>query len=252
MPHITSYYCINAGELDHIIHQGMEKRLKWHKMNSFVRAINLAHYGELKPHSWSISIGREPNKVHQELPTPSINEMLRPLKERGVIMAEGEYREWEFFKRLYHSMPKAQELDEEIVEDYLFYADKNIFNLIKRVYGRWYSPGVGLREVSDFFPDIADCFIPFINDFPYLRSRLEDEVDKDFFFNYDPEKRVMYIPNHHVSKVIAELEKHKNSFTHKLETAGWEHKDAENLVVPFLFDILEYAKLNERSIMMRI
>jgi hypothetical protein len=230
----------------------MEKRLKWHKMNSFVRAINLAHYGELKPYSWSISVGKEPNRVHEELPTPSINEMLRPLKERGVIMAEGEYREWEFFKRLYHNMPKNQEIDEEIIEDYLYYADKNILNLIKRVYGRWYSPGAGLREIPGFFHEMEELYVPFINDFPHLKSRLEDEIDPEFFSGYDPERRVLYIPNYNVENIKAELEKRKNSLTYKLEAAGWEDKDVENIVLPFLFDILDYAKLNERSIMIRI
>ena len=151
MAQLARYYCIDSRELDHIIFQSVEQKRKWHKMNSYVRTLSFAHASEVKLFNWSLSVGREPVSLFKKIPSPTLDDMIRPLKQRGAIMAEGEYRQWEYFKRLYHTISQMTDVDEEIIEDFIFFSDQVIGNLLNRSHGHWFSPGASLREIPRFF-----------------------------------------------------------------------------------------------------
>ncbi|MCD4785480.1 MAG: hypothetical protein K8T10_16795 [Candidatus Eremiobacteraeota bacterium] len=251
MAHLARYYCIDSRPLDHIISQCLEQRRKWHKMNSYIRTLSLGHAAEVKLFSWSLSTGREPLALSEKISTPTLDEMIRPLKHRGAIMAEGEYREWEYFKRLYNMISHMDGIDDEIIEDFIFYSDQVIGNLLSRCYGHWFAPGASLREIPKFFPELEELYAPFINDFPTLRDKIPINIDLEYIYNYDPERRVTHIPAENVRTLRKELEKRKQSMVYHFQNTNWVEDQIKEMLVPLFFDILDFAWKNDRSVMVR-
>lgn len=251
MAQLARYYCINSRELDRIIYQCIEQRRKWHKMYSYIRTLSLAHAAEITMFNWSLSVGREPISLPKKIPAPTLDEIIRPLKHRGAIMAEGEYREWEYFKRLYNIISHVGDIDDEIIEDYIFFFDQVICNLLSRCYGHWFSPGASLREIPGFFPELESLFIPFINDFPTLKDRIPVNIDLEYIYNYDLERRVTHIPAENVRTLRKELEKRKQSMIYCFQDTNWVGDQIKEMLIPLFFDVLDFAWKNERSVMVR-
>lgn len=237
--------------MDNLIFSSLEDRRKWHKMNPALSTLNTTHHAELKIYNWNVGTGREPNVPFKPIDPPTLDEMVRPLEAQGRIMADGDYRQWEFFKRLFHDLSGMRKVDEEIIEDYIFFADQALYNIIKTSYGRWFAPGAGLKEIPIFFPDLEKYFIPFINDFPHLKRRIPMKIDLEFYHDYDPERRLSYIPHESVRPLRKELNKLKGEMVERFLKTNWKEEDIKEALVPMFFDLLDWSHENERAILVR-
>lgn len=251
MPHLVNYYCINSDEMDEIITDSAEIKLKWHQINMAVSSLNVAHYAEIKPNNWMISVGREPGRPHVKIASPSEREAKLPLESSGIILVEGEYREWEYFKKLYFELVQSKTIDEERIEDYIFFASQVICTLLKRCYGRWFAPDAGLRDIPRFYPELEELYTPFIDDFPRIKKRIPINIDKDFMFSFDPDCSLTIIPKNNVRPLRKELEKRKFALVEAFLTTGWKEESIKEALVPMLFDMLDWAHENQRSVLIR-
>ena len=245
------YYCIDNRELNYIIYRCLKTGKMWHLMNSYLRTIHLVHHAEIETFQWNMVTGRETCEAYVGPASPVLQDLLLPLFTPGSLEIEGEFREWEYLKYLFNRIRGKRKVDEDFIDDYLYYLGQNLRTIADKAYCRWYTAGSGIRNIPEFFPELEYLFTPFINDFPDLKNAIPCDMNTEEFFEYDPAHTISYVPSQNITTLKQETERRRRHLLSHLANSGWiNEQDAANIALPLMRDILDFARREKRGILM--